>query len=45
MKIKEKKQLDALKEQTKAVEEKSDDKLSMQKETDNRLLKEIMSEI
>ena len=45
MKIKEKKQLDALKERTKAVEEKSDDKLWMQKETDNRLLKEIMSEI
>ena len=45
-----KKQLKALeylkpKEQTKAIEDKSDDKLLTQKETYNKLLNEIMTEI
>ena len=39
------KQVDALKEQTQAVEEKYDDKLSMQKKIYDRLLKERTSEI
>ena len=33
------------KEQTKAIADKSDDELSMQKETYNRLLNEILNEI
>ena len=33
------------KEQTKAIADKSDDKLSMQKETDDRLLNEKLNEI
>ena len=45
LKIKEKKKVHALKEQTKADEEKSDDMFSMQKKTYNRLLKEKISEI
>ena len=45
MKTNEKKQVHALKEQTKADEEKSDDKLSTQKKIYNRFLKEKTSEI
>ena len=45
MKIKKKKQVYDLKKQTKAAEEKSDNKLLVQKKIDNRLLKERASQI
>ena len=45
MKIKKKKQVHDLKKQAKPAEEKSDNKLLVQKKIDNRLLKERASEI
>ena len=50
MKIKEEKEVEVVKdlkpkEQTKAIEDKSDSKLSRQKETYNRLLEERINEI